>query len=108
MEINGNKVIVDTNKFNENGQSLPLALGIEKVTTQGHPTTRYELMQLVLTGKEFAAFAVAHELGHKRKIYGEYDKDGQSVLSNLESGANNEKIRLACFAEFEPQVLRQR
>ncbi len=65
-------------------------------------------MQLVLTGKEFAAFAVAHELGHKRKIYGEYDKDGNSVFAQLESGANNEKIRAACFAEFEPQALLQR
>jgi hypothetical protein len=65
-------------------------------------------MQLVLSGKEFAAFAVAHELGHKRKIYGEYDKDGASVLSNLESGANNEKIRAACFDEFEPQPVLQR
>jgi hypothetical protein len=48
-------------------------------------------MKLVLTGSDFAAFAVAHKLGHKRKIYGEYDNDGSSAISNLESGANNEK-----------------
>jgi hypothetical protein len=68
MQIDGNNVIVDRNKFNENGQPLPVALNIEKTTTQGHATIRYDLMQLVLSGKEFAAFAVAHELGHKRKF----------------------------------------
>jgi YD repeat-containing protein len=104
MEIEGNKVTVDPNRFNEGGQPLPLALNIKKSNVQGHPSTTYTLMHLVLTGKEFAAFAVAHELGHKRKIYGEYDKDGSSAISRLESGANNEKIRDACFDEFAPQL----
>jgi hypothetical protein len=103
MEINGNNVTVDQERFHD-GQQLPLALNIQKSTVQGHPSTRYDPMALILTGKEFAAFAVGHELGHKRKIYGEYDNDGSSAFSNLEGGANNEKIRAACFDEFAPQL----
>ncbi len=104
MEIKGNNVTVDQNQFNDAGQPLPLALNIRKSTVQGYPSTRYDPMELILTGKEFAAFAVGHELGHKRKIYGEYNNDGSSGVSNLEGGANNEKIRAACFHEFAPQL----
>ncbi|HEY2962507.1 MAG TPA: hypothetical protein VGJ37_08845, partial [Pyrinomonadaceae bacterium] len=103
MEIKGNNVTVDINRFTENGQPLPIALNIREFIDQGHPTIRYERYKLSLQGKDFAAFAVAHELGHKRKIYGKYDNDGSSAFSTLESGANNEKIRAACFEEFEPQ-----
>lgn len=104
MRIKDNEVTVDRNRFSENGAQLPLALHIEKLTVQGYPSTRFELMALTLTGKEFAAFAIGHEVGHKRKIYGEYDVDGSSTVSNLEAGANNEKIRAACFDEFDPQL----
>jgi hypothetical protein len=106
MEIKGNNVTVDTSRFTESGQTLALALNISKSTVQGHPSTRYDLMSLKLSGKEFAAFAIGHELGHKRKIYGEYNNDGSSAFSNLEAGANNEKIRAACFSEFAPQPIR--
>jgi hypothetical protein len=106
MEIKGNNVTVYTSRFTESGQTLALALNISKSTVQGHPSTRYDLMSLKLSGKEFAAFAIGHELGHKRKIYGEYNNDGSSAFSNLEAGANNEKIRAACFSEFAPQPIR--
>jgi YD repeat-containing protein len=106
MAIRDNNVTVDTTRFVESGQTLALALNISKSTVQGYPSTSYDLMTLNLSGKEFAAFVIGHELGHKRKIYGEYDIDGSSVFSNLAAGANNEKIRAACFSEFEPQPLR--
>ena len=103
MQINGNNVTVDQNPFNKSGRTLPLALNIRTSAVPGGTSTKYDLMALHLTGKEFAAFAVGHELGHKRKVYGEYDNDGESPFSNLAEGANNEKIRAACFGEFAPQ-----
>src|SRR6185503_18664096 len=95
MEINGNNVTVDPNRFTQSGQTLPLSLNIQRSTVQGYPSTRYDVMVLKLSGKEFAAFAMGHELGHKRKIYGEYEKDESSAFSSLAAGANNEKIRAA-------------
>ncbi len=44
---------------------------------------------------EAGAFGLFHELGHKSKIYGKYNKDGNDPIAN---GINSSKIYDACFA----------
>jgi len=58
-------------------------------------TPRETLYQLVVLGEvENAAFILAHELGHRRKIYGKNNDDGQDMDRNTK---NNRKIWEACF-----------
>jgi hypothetical protein len=103
MEIHGNNVTVDTNRFNDSPQDLLLAWNISKMTIDGHPATGYLPVAMKISGADFAAFALAHEVGHKRKIYGEYDDDNS--FDGLAQGANNEKVRAACFSEFKTYKL---
>lgn len=49
---------------------------------------------VVLSEIENAAFILAHELGHRRKIYGKNNNDGQDFNKNTK---NNRKIWEACF-----------
>jgi hypothetical protein len=95
--------LINGDAIKAKGDMLPIALNIKKSGTKYVKQTSYDFAVLTLKGTVFAAFAIAHELGHKRKIYGDYDDDG-GPLSILESGANNEKIRAACFDELEPHA----
>lgn len=45
-----------------------------------------------------AAFLLAHELGHRRHIYGDNDDDG----ADIDGAINNMKIWKACFSETKP------
>ena len=101
-DLKGKNVTLDSGRFAARGSNLPFATDIRESTVQGHPSTSFTLKRLTVTGSTFGAFVLLHELGHRSKIYGKYDKDGGSQFNNLRSGANNEKIRAACFGELEP------
>jgi len=49
-----------------------------------------------------ASFILAHEIGHRRGVFGKNDFDGGDSLA---IGLNNEVIRKACFSELKPQPL---
>jgi uncharacterized protein RhaS with RHS repeats len=53
---------------------------------------------LPLRGVTAAAFLLAHELGHRRHIYGDNYHDGTIV----DNAINNMKIWKACFSEAKP------
>lgn len=101
-EIKGKNVTLDSGRFSSQGVKLGFATNITESVGQVHPSTSYTLRTLTVTGSTFGAFVLLHELGHRIKIYGKYDKDGGSEYNNLPTGANNEKIRTACFGELEP------
>ena len=100
--IKGKNVTLDSGRFSARGATLGFATNIRQSTVQGHPSTSFTFKTLTVTGSTFGAFAVLHELGHRSKIYGQYDKDGGSQYTNLPAGANNEKVRAACFRELIP------
>ncbi|HKG48371.1 MAG TPA: S8 family serine peptidase [Pyrinomonadaceae bacterium] len=100
--IKGKNVTLDSARFAAQGSNLAFVTNIRESTVQGYPSTSFTLRNLVITGSTFGAFVLLHELGHRTKIYGKYDNDGGSQYDNLPTGANNEKIRAACFGELEP------
>ncbi len=101
-KIEGKDVTLDSGRFTAQGGKLAFASNIKESTVQGYPSTSFTLGTLTLTGTTFGAFILLHELGHRTKIYGKYDNDGGSQYDNLPTGANNEKIRAACFGELQP------
>jgi RHS repeat-associated protein len=101
-EINGKNVTLDSNSFGPQGATLAFATNLRESTVQGNPSTSFTSRTLKITGATFGAFVLLHELGHRNKIYGKYDKDGGSQYSNLPAGVNNEMIRAGCFDELTP------
>jgi hypothetical protein len=101
-EINGRNVTLDSSRFGAQGATMAFATNITQSTLQSYPSTSFTLQTLTITGSTFGAFALLHELGHRSKIYGQYDRDGGSQFDNLRTGANNERIRAGCFGELQP------
>jgi hypothetical protein len=106
-EIKGKKVTLDNNRFSSAGSIVGFATNIRESTVEGRQSTSFTLKTLAITGSTFGAFVLLHELGHKTKIYGKYEKDGSPQYINLPAAANNEKIRAACFGELEPVLVRR-
>jgi len=64
----------------------------------GGQTRSVSWSSLPLRDVTSAAFLLAHELGHRRKIYGDNDDDGSAI----DGAINNMKIWQACFSEIKP------
>jgi hypothetical protein len=97
----GNTVTINTmGQFMATNGRLPgspLNYGADATTqfifhSRLHGTSTYD--PVVLGETENAAFILAHELGHRRKIYGKNNDDGQDLDKNTK---NNRKIWEACF-----------
>jgi YD repeat-containing protein len=104
----GKSITIDPAEFTEEGGMVYISQNIRNVkNAYGGYTTSWTEMMLTLSGTTFAAFGLFHEFGHVSKIYDkEYDNDGNignTFGFHLEQGANNEKIRMACFGELQPQ-----
>ncbi len=111
-EIAGKGVTIDPRKFIESGGTFPISQNIREVQEGAVKRTRWTSMSVTLSGATFAAFGIFHEFGHLRKVYDKrFNVDGvqQGNLHGyfLEQGANNEKIRAACFSELQPVLVFQ-
>ena len=67
-------------------------------TPEGHNVTRFATSSLTLSNVTAGSFVLAHELGHRRKIYGPRQNDADFVSA----GINNARIWEACFKETTP------
>jgi hypothetical protein len=87
-EIKGKYVTLDSGRFSAQAAPLAFVTNVRQSTVQRHPSTTFTLKMLTITDSTFGAFVLLHELGHRSKIYGQYDKDGGSQYNNLPTGVS--------------------
>jgi hypothetical protein len=105
-ETVGKNVTIDPSRYTEDGAILAISQDIRDSNVGGHKSTTWKQMTISISGTTFAAFVLFHEFGHVSKVYEKrFDNDGgvgNTFGFYLEQGANNEKIRAACFSELKP------